>query len=83
VAVPGVDVRVRLLVLARRVELRDLRGDRRQQADGEGRRAQQPEDDEKGEESELADPPTGRAARFSPEERQNRGSLALPWAWKN
>jgi tyrosyl-tRNA synthetase len=63
-------------VLLRRVELRDLRGDRGQETRGEGRRAQQPEDDEKGEESELADPPTTRPALISPKERQNRGSLA-------
>jgi hypothetical protein len=64
------------LLLARRVELGDLRGDRGQQADRERRRAQQPEDDQKGEESELADPPTTRPACVSPKERQNRGSLA-------
>ena len=77
VAVRRVDVGVRLLLLLlRRVELRDLRGDRGQQTDGERRRAQQPEDDEKGEESELADPPAARPACVSPKERQNRGSLA-------
>jgi hypothetical protein len=76
VAVGGVDVRVRLLFLPRRVELRDLGGDRGQQSDGERRRAQQPEYDEEGEQSELADPPTTRPACVSPKERQNRGSLA-------
>jgi hypothetical protein len=56
--------------------LRELGGDRGQQTDGERRRAQQPEYDEEGEESELADPPTTRPACVSPKERQNRGSLA-------
>ena len=32
--------------------------------------------EQEGEESELADPPTFRSARFSPEGRQNRGSVA-------
>ena len=75
VAVGRVDVGVRLLLLSRRIELRDLGGDGGQQADGERRRAQKPENEEEGEESELADPPTTRAC-VSPKERQNRGSLA-------
>ena len=61
VPVRRVDVRVRLRLLLRRVELRDLRGDRGQQTDGKGRRAQEPEDDKEGEKSELADPPTTAA----------------------
>jgi hypothetical protein len=64
------------VLLVRWVEFRDLRGDRGEETDGERRQAQQPENEEEGEESELADPPAARPARFSPEERQNRGSLA-------
>jgi hypothetical protein len=60
-AVACVDVRVRLrVVLLRRVELGDLLGDRRQQAERERGEAQQPENEKQGEESELADaPPLG------------------------
>ena len=78
VPVRRIDIAVRLLLLARRVELRDLGSDRGQQTDGERCRAQQPEDHQEGEESELADPPTLGSARFSPEGRQNRGSVARP-----
>jgi hypothetical protein len=60
-----------------RVELRDLRRDRRQQAEGERRQAQDSEDEKEGEESELADPPALASACISPKERQDRGSLAL------
>ena len=76
VPVRCVDVRVRLGLLLRRVELRDLRGNRGQETDGKGCRAQEPENDKEGEKSELADPPTTRPACISPKERQNRGSLA-------
>jgi len=64
------------------IELRNLGRDRRQQSDGERRRAQEPENEEEGEESELADPAAARPARFSPEERQDRGSLARSWRSK-
>jgi hypothetical protein len=74
-----VDVGVRLRLLRLRVELRDLRGDSRQQPKRERRRPQEAEYGEEGEESELADPPTLGSARISPEGRQNRGSLARPW----
>jgi tyrosyl-tRNA synthetase len=56
--------------------LRDLGSDRGQKTEGEGRRAQQPENDEQGKESKLADATAFRPAAISPEERQNRGSLA-------
>jgi len=84
VAVVGVDVGVRLrVVLLVRVELGDLRRDRRQETEAERRRAQDAEDEQEGEESELADAPTPRSAAISPEERQNRGSLARQWDWRN
>ncbi len=76
VAVRGIDIGVRLRPLRLRVELRDLRSDRGQKTEGEGRRAQQPENDEQGKESKLADATAFRPAAISPEERQNRGSLA-------
>ena len=75
-AVGRVDVGVRLRVLRRRVELRDLGSDRGQQAEGERRQSQQAEDRQQGEESELADATAFRPSAISPEERQNRGSLA-------
>ncbi len=56
--------------------MRDLAGDRGQQTEGEGRRTQQAENGEQGEESKLADTTAFRPASVSPEERQNRGSLA-------
>jgi tyrosyl-tRNA synthetase len=56
--------------------LRDLGSDRGQKTEGEGRRTQQPENAEQGEESKLADATAFRPAAISPEERQNRGSLA-------
>jgi hypothetical protein len=62
-------------VLLRRVELRDLLRDRRQQAERERGEAQQPEDEKQGEESELADAPPLGALGFSPEERQDGDSL--------
>jgi hypothetical protein len=62
VVVRGVDVGVRLRSLFRRVELRDLGGDGREQADAERRRPQCEENREEGEQSELADaPPLGTA----------------------
>jgi tyrosyl-tRNA synthetase len=64
-------------VLPGGVELGDLRRDGGEEAERERREPERPEDDEEDEESELADPPPLRAARFSPEERQDRGSLAL------
>jgi hypothetical protein len=58
VAVVRVDVRVRLrVVLLRGIELGDLLRDGGEQSEGERREAQQPENEEKGEESELADAP--------------------------
>jgi tyrosyl-tRNA synthetase len=76
VPVRGVDVGVRLRALRRRVELRDLGSDRGQETEGEGRRSQQAEDGQQGKESELTDATAFRPAAISPEERQNRGSLA-------
>jgi hypothetical protein len=77
VAVVRVDVGVRLgVVLLRGIELGDLLRDRGEQPEGERREAQQPENEEEGEESELADAPWLGALWFSPEERQDRGSLA-------
>jgi hypothetical protein len=76
VAVVRVDVRVRLRLLGARLELGQLRGERREQAEGERRQAQDSEDCEECEESELADPPTFGTAPISPKERQDRGSLA-------
>ena len=69
--VRGVDVGVRLGVLLRGVELRDFLGHRREEPEGERRRAQHAKDDQEGEKSELADAPPLRGA-FSPEERQCR-----------
>jgi tyrosyl-tRNA synthetase len=74
--VRGVDVRVRLGALPARVELRDLGSDRGQQTEGERRRPQQAQDGQQGKESELADATAFRPSPISPEERQNRGSLA-------
>jgi hypothetical protein len=76
--VRGVHVGVRLRALRLRVELRDLRGDSRQQPKRERRCPQEAEYGEEGEEPELADPPTLGSARVSPEGRQNRGSVAPP-----
>jgi tyrosyl-tRNA synthetase len=56
--------------------LRDLGSDRGQETEGEGRRSQQAEDGQQGKESELTDATAFRPAAISPEERQNRGSLA-------
>ena len=75
-AVSCIDVRVGLRLLRARLELRQLRGERREQPEGEGRQAQDSENCEKREESELADPPTLGPAPISPKERQDRGSLA-------
>jgi hypothetical protein len=84
VTVGGVDVGVRLrLVLLVRIELGDLRRDGREQPEAERRSAQDAEDEQEGEESELADAPTLRSPPISPEERQNRGSLARQWALRN
>ena len=47
------------------------------------RRPSDHEHGEKGEESELADPPTLGPAPISPKERQDRGSLAPSWASQN
>jgi hypothetical protein len=44
-------------VLLRGIELGDLLRDGGEQSEGERREAQQPENEEKGEESELADAP--------------------------
>jgi hypothetical protein len=63
-------------VLLRRVELGDLLRDRREQSERERGEAQQPKNEKEGEESELADAPPLGAPWFSPEERQDRGSLA-------
>jgi hypothetical protein len=57
VAVGGVDIGVRLRLVPRWVELRDLGSDRGQKTDGERRRADREEHREEGKESELADPP--------------------------
>jgi hypothetical protein len=73
VAVVRVDVRVRLgrrLRGAQRV-VRQLLADRREQSEGERRQAQQPEHEEKGEKSELANAPAFRRAGLSPERRQD------------
>jgi tyrosyl-tRNA synthetase len=63
-------------VLLGGVELGHLRRDRRQQADRERRQTQHAEDDEECKKSELADPAPLRAPSFSPEGRQDGGSLA-------
>jgi len=78
-----VDVRVRLRLPRARLELRQLRGERCEQAEGECRQAQDSENCKEGEESELADPPTLGPAPISPKERQDRGSLAPAWRSQN
>jgi hypothetical protein len=82
-AVSRIDIGVGLRLLRARLELWQLRGERREQPEGEGRQAQDSEDCEEGEESELADPPTLAPAPISPKERQDRGSLAPSWPWEN
>jgi len=82
VTVGCVDVGVRLRVLLGRVELGDFRRDRCEQPEGERRQAQDAEDEQEGEKSELADAPPLPRARLCPKQRQCGGSLALLWASK-
>jgi hypothetical protein len=60
VPIGGVDVRVRLGVLPRRIELRDLGSDRGQETEDERGRAERPDCSDDDEESELADAPAFR-----------------------
>jgi hypothetical protein len=62
VPVGCIDVGVRLGALPRRIELRDLRGDRGQQTEGERGCAERPDGGDDDEEPELADAPALRPA---------------------
>jgi hypothetical protein len=66
VVVPRVDVGVRLRLLRRRLELRQLRSECGQQPEGERSEAQDAEDGGEGEKSELADPAALWAAASFP-----------------
>jgi hypothetical protein len=85
VAVAGVDVAVLLVAVRRRVERRDLTRDRGDEPERERGSAEQRQDDDGGEEAELADAaPIGRRASIASEQGQNRRIVTLelrrPWA---
>jgi hypothetical protein len=64
-------------VIARWVELRYLAGQCRDQAEREGRRAEQEQDEQKREEAELPDAPSLPELRTSAKRPQNRAIVTL------
>jgi hypothetical protein len=69
-AVGGVHVRVRLVLLRLRVQPAECAPEGREEAEGERGQAQDAEDENEGEKPELADAPPSVRARRCPIERQ-------------
>jgi hypothetical protein len=84
-AVAGVDVAVLDAVVPRRVERGDLACDRRDEAVAERRGPEQEQDQDEGEQTELANPPPA-PLRFSPTTEQSRSILPpskVAWLWES